>query len=220
VSAPPLVLAGHGSRDPRSAEVMTGLAEQVRLQLPGVPVRIGFLDHALPRLRSVVTSDSVVVPVLLTSGYHVRRDIPSRLPVGAQVTAAVGPDRRIAALLADRLSATEWDGAGPVALAAAGSADPHAITDVQIMACQLSGALGTEVDAVFVGAGPTRLRECAAPTVVSYLLAPGRFADQVADHPAKIVIGPIGADPVLAEIVADRYTSITVHPAQPTAAAR
>jgi sirohydrochlorin ferrochelatase len=220
VSAPPLVLAGHGSRDPRFAEVMTRLAEQVRRRLPDVAVRIGFLDHALPRLRGVATSDCIVVPVLLTSGYHVRRDIPSRLPAGAQVTAPIGPDPRIAALLARRVHAAGWDGAGPVALAAAGSADPHAIADVQRMAGQLGGVLGTEVDAVFVGSGPTRLGDCAAPTVVSYLLAPGRFADRVASHRATTVIGPIGADPVLAEIVADRYASVALSPVRAVAAAR
>jgi sirohydrochlorin ferrochelatase len=220
VSAPPLVLAGHGSRDPRFAEVMTGLAEHERHRLPDVSVRIGFLDHALPPLRAVAEADSIVVPVLLSSGYHVRRDIPSRLPSGARVTAPVGPDRRIAALLARRIRAAGWDGAGSVALAAAGSADPHAIADVQVMARVLGELLGVEVDPVFVGPGPARLAGCAAAAVASYLLAPGRFADQVASHPAKVVIGPIGPDPVLAEIIADRYRSVALSPSRATAAAR
>jgi sirohydrochlorin ferrochelatase len=199
---------------------MTRLAEHVRRRLPDVTVRIGFLDHALPRLRAVATPDSIVVPVLLTSGYHVRRDIPSRLPAGAQVTAEIGPDPRIAGLLARRVRAAGWDGVGSVAIAAAGSADPHAIADVHLMAAQLGSALGTEVDAVFVGSGPTRLIDCTAPTVVSYLLAPGRFADRIAAHPATIVTGPIGADPVLAEIVAERYASVALSPVRTAATAR
>jgi sirohydrochlorin ferrochelatase len=218
VTASPLILAGHGSRDPRSAEVLSALADQVRRLLAEVSVDIGFLDHALPRLRRVATPDSVVVPVLLTSGYHVRRDIPAQLPTGARVTAPVGTDRRIAALLARRVRAAGWDGTGTVTLAASGSADPHAIADVQLMAGRLGELLGTRVDAAFVGAGPARLADSVAPTVVSYLLAPGRFAEMVADHPAELVIGPIGPDPMLAEIIADRYLSAALGTSTPVAA--
>jgi len=41
--------------------------------------------------------------------------------------------------------------------------------------------------------------------VSTYLLAPGLFADKVAACGARVVAEPLGAHPLLAEIVLDRY---------------
>jgi sirohydrochlorin ferrochelatase len=90
-------------------------------------------------------------------------------------------------------------------LAAAGSADPGALADVHRTANHLSDELGAVVIPGFLGSGEPRLADTGAAAVASYLLAPGHFADQVAGCGAPIVAAPMGADPVIAAIILDRY---------------
>ena len=47
------------------------------------------------------------------------------------ITAPLGPDRRLATVLAQRLRAAGWRGEQPVVLAAAGSADNEARADAR-----------------------------------------------------------------------------------------
>jgi uroporphyrin-III C-methyltransferase/precorrin-2 dehydrogenase/sirohydrochlorin ferrochelatase len=147
-----------------------------------------------------------VVPLLLTSGFHVRTDIPRRTE--ATVTAAVGPDRRLTAVLINRLREAGWTDQRPLVLAAAGSADDRALADVQHTARDLGDELGMDVPAAFVGGAEPRLAELMAAAVATYLLAPGRFVDTVAASGAAIVAAPLGADPLIAEIILDRYDAV------------
>jgi sirohydrochlorin ferrochelatase len=203
--APPLVLAAHGSTDARFAEVIESLAALVAAQRSEVDVRIGYLDHGTP-LETVADTSCVVVPVLLTSGFHVRADIPSR--TDATVTAAVGPDHRLTTLLIQRLREAGWQDERPLVLAAAGSSDDRAIADVQQTARDLGDELGMEVPAAFVGGAEPRLGDMTAAAVATYLLAPGRFVDTVAESGAAIVAAPLGADPLIAEVILDRYEAV------------
>jgi sirohydrochlorin ferrochelatase len=216
----PLVLAAHGSADPRFAEVITSLAAIMRARRPGLEVRIGYLDHGPPDLAEVCDEACVVVPVLLTNGYHVHIDIPSRAG-GAVIAAPLGPDRRLAMVLADRLRGSGWPGQ-PVVLAAAGSADEQALDDARTAAADLSRELGVEVTAAFLGSGQPRLGAAAA--IATYLIAPGRFADAVVaagTAAGACVAPPLGADPRLAEIILDRYdTALTQAPNDVAAFAR
>jgi sirohydrochlorin ferrochelatase len=176
----------------------------VRGALPDVEVSIGYLDHGSPRLAQLTTTNPVVVPLLLSSGYHVKTDIPAAVP-DARVSAAVGPDPLLAAVLAQRLTEAGWAGESPVTLAAAGSADPEALADVATAAAQLAELIGVNVTPAFLSSGTPRLAEVDAAAVASYLLAPGRFAAQVAAHRAAVISAPIGADPRVAEIIRSRY---------------
>jgi len=145
------------------------------------------------------------VPLLLSAGYHVRVDLPAQAP-DVLVTDAVGPDPRIATALAERLREAGYDG-GPVTLAAAGSADERALDDVADAAAQLADLLGAPVAAAFVSAGEPRLTDVEPQAVATYLLAPGLFADKVAACGARVIAAPLGAHPLLADIVLDRYLS-------------
>src|SRR3954454_16814818 len=88
---PPLVLVAHGSTDPRFAAVVEAIAADVQESAPHVDVRVGYLEHGPPHVADVVEPGAVVVPLLLTSGYHVRVDLPTQA-ADVQVTAALGPD--------------------------------------------------------------------------------------------------------------------------------
>jgi sirohydrochlorin ferrochelatase len=201
--AAPLVLAAHGSIDPRFGAVMTSLAGGIGGLRPELEVRIGFLEHGPPALAEVAGPDCVVVPVLLTNGYHAHIDIPTK--AGGVITAPLGPDRRLATVLAQRLRAAGWRGEQPVVLAAAGSADNEARADARLAAADLSRELAVPVTTAFIAAGEPQLRNVPAAAVATYLIAAGRFADAVARSGVPIVAAPLGADRLLAEIILDRY---------------
>ena len=204
---PGLVIAAHGSADPRFTEIVESVVSQVAAHRPDLDVRAGYLDHGTA-LETVADQTSIVVPLFLTSGYHVRVDIPAR--TDAAVTAAVGPDRRLIGVLVRRLREAGWRDEHPLVLAAAGSADDRALADAQQMARDLGDELGREVMAAFVGSGEPRLDDIEAAAVATYLLAPGHFADTLSRCGAGIVAAPLGADPVIAEIVLDRYDAAGV----------
>jgi sirohydrochlorin ferrochelatase len=204
LSAPPLLLVAHGSRDPRFGAVVEAVAAQVRATDPTLDVRIAYLEHGRPTVGDVAEPGAVAVPLLLSAGYHARVDLPARAP-DVVVAAALGPDVRLAAALADRLREVGYDGRSPVTLAAAGSADERALADVRRAAADLAAHLEVAVEPAYVSAGTPRLADVQPRVVSTYLLAPGQFADMVAACGAAVVSAPIGAHPALAEIALDRY---------------
>jgi len=205
-TAPPLLVVAHGSADPRFGAVVHTIAARVRDLARPVDVRTAYLEHGPPYVADVAEDGAIAVPLLLSAGYHVRVDLPMQAP-GVRVTEAVGPDARLAAVLGQRLREAGYDG-GEVVLAAAGSADPRSLADVALAADQLSAVLGAPVRPAYVSAGQPRLADLRPHAVASYLLAPGRFADAVAACGAPVVAQPLGAHPVLAEIVLDRYREV------------
>jgi len=169
----PLVLVAHGSRDPRAARANAALAAAVRRARPGLRVEMSFLDHTGPRPAEVLLAleaagarSATMVPLLLTSAYHGRVDIPAALmaarDTGLRIPVAVadvlGPVDGVTAPLllaalrrrlesADR-SARVWsDSRAPapldgVVLAAAGTRDETARATVEAVAVELSTVLG------------------------------------------------------------------------------
>jgi sirohydrochlorin ferrochelatase len=108
-----LIAAAHGTADPRGIQVIHALTREIARQRPAVPVSLGFVDvdtPALPSLVDRVVADSnraVIVPLLLSSGYHVTTDIQSEARQRPnQITAAspLGPHPVLAPILADRLT--------------------------------------------------------------------------------------------------------------------
>jgi sirohydrochlorin ferrochelatase len=202
-----LVIVAHGSVDPRFAEVVEAIAAQVAEARTDLKIRTGYLGHGTP-FETVATPDDIVVPLLLTNGFHVRKDIPTRF--AGTVTRAIGPDRRLTVLMARRLREAGWSGEA-LALAATGSSDPRSQADVHQMARDLGDELGREVSAGFLSDGEPALLDLEPVAVATYLLAPGRFADAIADCGASIIAAPLGADPLVAEIVLDRYDGAAAH---------
>jgi sirohydrochlorin ferrochelatase len=184
--------------------VVEELAALVAQARPGLDVTAAYLDHNSPRLHDLDATGAIVVPLLLAAGFHATTDIGRAAP-GATVTAPIGPDPRITAVVADRLNSAGWSGAGPVVLAAAGSAETTALDDVRVAGDQLAELLGVEVVAAFVATGEPQLADVEGAAVASYLLAPGVFAERIVEHPAAVISAPIGADPRVAAVVLDRY---------------
>ncbi|MBO0831639.1 MAG: sirohydrochlorin chelatase [Actinobacteria bacterium] len=218
MSSPALLAVAHGSRNPAATDVVRGLARQVRRLAPVLDVRVAFLDHAEPSLPSELDasgSNTVVVPLLLSSGYHLSADITGVADsAGARVAGALGPDELLLTALTARLTEAGVPGGTPVVLAAAGSSDPAAAADVRKQADLLAGRLDAPVVAAFASAAAPTVPEAVADlrartggpvAVASYLLAPGQFQDQLADSGADWVTAPLGGHPALAGLVIERY---------------
>lgn len=206
-----VVVAAHGTRDPAGVVVARQLVSALRARLPGRSVLLAFVDVLGPTVREVVagaTGPVTVLPAFLTSGYHVRTDVPREVAATGRrdvtITAALGPHPLLVGAMEDRLRAAGWRRGDTVVLAAAGSSDPHAVADVRAAAGQLSGEVGARVRVGFVATGAPRVAPLVAGlraagelriAVASWLLAPGLFHRRLTEAGADVVAAPMGVHP-------------------------
>jgi sirohydrochlorin ferrochelatase len=217
--APVLLAVAHGSRDDAAQEAVGALAERVRQLAPALDVRVAFVQHAEPSLADALDAagpDVVVVPLLLSTGYHLTADIRGAArTAGVPVAAPLGPDPRLADALADRLAEAGRPAGTPTVLAAAGSADPDASGDVTRQAALLADRLGAPVTAAFAAAGQPSVTQAVAAlnadtgpvSVATYLLSPGHFHDRLRDAAATWVSAPLGDHPSVVRLVLDRFAA-------------
>jgi sirohydrochlorin ferrochelatase len=181
-------------------------------------VHVAFIGHAEPSLPAELEAagpNSVIVPLLLSTGYHLAADIAGAASsAGARVAGPLGPDELLLTALTGRLSDAGVPEGTPLVLAAAGSANPAAAADVQKQADLLADQLNVPVLAAFAAAARPTVPEAVADlrertglpvAVASYLLAPGYFQDQLHDSGADWVTEPLGGHPALAGLVIERY---------------
>jgi sirohydrochlorin ferrochelatase len=221
---PTLIACSHGTHSDAGRAAVTALVDQVRALLPDTGVEEAFVDVQQPEVDEVVDrwapqDSAVVVPLLLSTGFHTKVDIARAVgahPGRAVATAALGPHDLLAEVLEDRLSAVDLQPNDAVVLAAAGSSEPAAAVAVAEMAASLGERLGRPVSTGFAaGAGPridaavsqARLDGAARVVVASYVLAPGYFADVIARAGADASTAPLAPDERIAAIIAERYRS-------------
>jgi sirohydrochlorin ferrochelatase len=203
--------------------------------LAGLDIRAAFLDHAPPAPLQVLSALGggavVVLPVLLTAAYHSGTDIPGLLDdaqaalpaLRVRYGAPLGPHPGLLGALDQRLAEAGQDlaeaGQTSVVLAAAGSSHPAANAVIAQLAAQWQASRGWQAvrPAFASAASPTPEQAVAGlirggarrVVVASYLLAPGRFADQVAGRSlaagAAAVSAPLGAAAEVADVLLDRY---------------
>lgn len=217
------ILVAHGTRWPEGVVMIGELADRVGALLAR-PVRVAFVDVLGPTPGELLSAEAatgrpaVVVPAFLARGYHVGVDVPTHVLASGHphvtLTPALGPDPRVAAVVASLLAESGWRAGDAVILAAAGSSDPTARADLVRAARMLSRLLGSPVEtAVAAIGGPTvtdavataRRRGAARVVVASYLLADGLFQRRLHDAGADLVTEPLGAHPGIARIIADRF---------------
>jgi sirohydrochlorin ferrochelatase len=210
-----LLVAAHGTRSAAGLATTQSLVAAIAAARPSVPVSLCFLDVAAPSLGDALDSlgatPVIVVPLLLSAGYHVLTDIPSVVAgrSSVRVAAHLGPDPLIISAVADRLASVSSGGSGSVALAAIESSQPSARDEVAGAAAQLSEVLGRDVSVLplgsDVGAG---VDELVAPVDVAvYLLAEGGFLTSLRSAVAGrgVVAEPIGVHGSLVSLVWARY---------------
>jgi sirohydrochlorin ferrochelatase len=194
-----------------------------------IDVRLGWIELVEPGVPAVLADiapelAAIVVPLLLSSGYHDRVDLPAAIAAtrpGTAHAAVLGPDPLLAVALADRLAEAGYTAGDAVVLAGAGSSDPDAVGSVHVQAELLAAELTRRAGApaaVTVGFGsaaaPTVAEAVAAAragaarvAIASYLLAPGYFADRLGELGADVVAAPLGAHPALIDLIVQRVSS-------------
>lgn len=216
------VLAAHGTRDPVGQATVTALADAVAERVG--PLRVAWLDVLTPDLREVlrdITAQgrrAVVVPALLSAGYHGREDIPAVIEQVAphtQVAPVLGDDPRLVRALIARLVEAGWV-REPVVLAATGSARPEWHTLRDRIADRLAHQLGVSVTTGVI-AGPgmpvsaaiaeLRAQGHARIAASAHLLAEGHFWTKVLAAGAEVTARPLGTHPGVVELLADRFSS-------------
>lgn len=206
-----LVAASHGTSHPDGQRAVAALVGAVAETAPQLIVSQAFVDVQQPDVRQTLSAvdqgrDAVVVPLLLSAGYHVRVDLArdARETRDRRVTIAdaLGPDRRLTELLARRLDEAGLLPDDLIVLAAAGSSDQRAVDDCRVVAADLAAVLGRPVTAGFISAAIPRLADAVAQArsggpanarvvVACYLLAPGYFSGLAGDAGADLVSEPL-----------------------------
>ncbi|MGA5299739.1 sirohydrochlorin chelatase [Nucisporomicrobium flavum] len=205
-----LLAVAHGTRSAAGQAQIRDLVDRVALRRPDVDVRLAYVDVQHPRVGEVAGDPgTVIVPLLLSAGYHVRVDIAEAAAAGgARVAPPLGPDPVLVDSLRGHLT-----GGDAVVLAAAGSSDPAWRADVDRVAAELGAtvayASGTERRVPDVVA---RLREQGAErvTVAAYLLAEGLFYRALHNAGADRVTPPLCEDPAVVDLVLARYADLTM----------
>ncbi|WP_345216177.1 sirohydrochlorin chelatase [Georgenia halophila] len=222
-----MLACSHGTSSPAGRAAISRLVAAVSERRPDVRVEASFVDVQEPdvptSLAGLGERDVRVVPLLLSAGYHVHVDLAraAREAPAAEVTAALGPDMRLAAVLARRLADSGLRRGDRVVLGCAGSSDGRAVEDCEETARLLAALLGRPVSCGYISAASPRLADAVAQArtetaddarvvVATYLLAPGYFADLAAGCGADVVTEPLltaeGEPPAeLIELVLERF---------------
>lgn len=206
--SPSLLAVSHGTSDPDGAAAIELLVRRVAERLSDVDVRAAFVDVQQPDPETALAEmdgPTVVIPLLLSRGFHVRVDLGRavRDRRGVVATTPLGPDPRLAEVLAARIADVPHDASAPVILAIAGSRDPASLDDAEQMTALLGAQLGRTVIPAFLAAREPRLDAVRAQhpdaAVATYLLGRGFFFDV-----ARRLAGPaLLCDPLLDGTVAN-----------------
>ncbi|WP_284763544.1 sirohydrochlorin chelatase [Arthrobacter sp. efr-133-R2A-63] len=232
MNSPVLIACAHGTRNVEGQAAIRQVMAEIEALRPGLTVVEAYVDVQEPELGGVVASlpegtPAVVVPLLLSTGYHVKVDIPKAITSRPEVSAAppLGPDPRLAELLAARLRDAGLGDDDGVLLAAAGSSLPDGSVDSEEQARQLAELLPNKVRVAYGASAEPNVPDGVAAlraeltgaevtegggrvVVSSYLLATGYFHDQLSKAGADVVTAPLLPSPVLAEIALERYDAV------------
>jgi len=238
-----LLLVAHGSADPRAGATTRALARAVAAVRPGIDVRASFLDHAGPRPDDVLFAlsrhghrSAAVVPVLLTSAYHGRVDLPGvlararegGLQLDASQSDVLGPvdgttHPLLLRALRRRLAEAGTGDTDGVVLIAAGTRDDTARGSVDVVAGELQADLGVPCRAGFASGSVVtaavavdELRDlgCRRVAIASYFLARGRLYDTAVSSARSRgallpAAEPLGSDFDIARLVLERADAVT-----------
>ncbi|MDN4161420.1 sirohydrochlorin chelatase [Nocardioides abyssi] len=215
-----LVTVAHGTRTAAGNEVAREVTARAaaRLGLAGVAA---YVELAEPLLSDVAagaagrSEGGVVVPLLLSTGMHVRSDLPQMVAgSGLRLGRQLGPHPLLASAMVARLISAGAAPGSPVVMVAAGSTDPLAVRDLERSADLLGRAWGGDVRwATLTGLGP-RPADVVRPgdAVAPYLLATGYFDRRLRtdclDAGAALVADVIGPHPLVVDLVVSRARAL------------
>jgi len=209
-----LVTVAHGTRSAAGNAVARRLTALAGRRL-GVPAVASYVELCAPSLATVLAGSSeptVVVPLLLSTGFHVRHDLPAALataPGPVRHAGPLGPHPLLAQAQAAGLRVAGASAGQPVVLVAAGSRDPLAAPDLAAAVRLLAHAWEGPVTAATLSGPEPRPADVVTPdhAVTPYLLAPGHFATRARAESAtaSCVAGVLGTHPAVVELVTLRF---------------
>lgn len=215
---PALVACAHGTRDPAGQEAIDALRTAIAASLTDVRVVEAYVDVQAPSLTEALrrVGRAIVVPLLLSSGYHANVDIAEAVAAAGSVVVkarTLGPDPALVDVLTQRLDEAGLTNEHAVVLGAAGSSDARATRDVEQTAGELSRRIGRDVVAGYGSAAAPRIDEAVAGVtadgrpvaVASYLLARGFFYDRLQRVAADVHTAPLLPHPAINDLVLRRY---------------
>ncbi len=216
-----MIACAHGTNSAQGQARINGLRAEIAALRPGLTVLEAYVDVQEPALPDVVAAVApgvrvVVVPLLLTVGFHVQVDIAQAVKSrpGSLAANPLGPDPRLAGLLHKRLGQLPADWG--IVLAAAGSSRPEAAEQIEVLAADLAVLRPQRIVAAYgasahpsVPAAVEQLRAAGAAgvAIASYLLAPGYFHEQLAKAGADVVSEPLLPSELLAQLALEHFDS-------------
>lgn len=228
---PAFLAISHGTGNPAGQAAIAGLAEAIADALPGVTTRLGHVDVQQPDVAVCLAELSpqpvVIVPLLLSAGYHVHVDLARAAAAHTDVAVAeaLGPDPRLVDVLVQRLDEAGLEESDAVVVAVAGSSDERANAACREVAAQLAARIARPVNIGFLAAATPTVRDAveaaregaARVMVSSYLMAPGYFHDLTVREahrtPGVIVTRPLldsdAPSPALVALAIDRFGAVS-----------
>lgn len=231
-----VLLVGHGSRDPRSPGALRDLRDRVAVAVAAEAavadaeppaVGLAFLELSAPLLEDVLIGlrgEVLIVPLLLTTAFHARVDLPGRVraatehraDLDARICPALGPHPLLDAAVAGRARGLLAQGHDGIVLLGTGSSHASANGEAAGVAARLQLMLEVPVSAAFVTRGPDlpdtvrtlRARGSRNPAVVPWFLAPGTLLDlgirRAAEFGVDAVAQPLSGDRRIVDLVVSR----------------
>ena len=211
-----LVSVAHGTRNPAGNLVARELTERAasRLSMAAVTSYVELCDPLFTDVVRAAEQDVLAVPLLLSTGYHVKHDLPAAA-AAARVTVTIGPPLGPDPLLAEAQVGRLLDaGAQPgqrVVLVAAGSSDESATCDQMGAVALLARAWDGPVELATMSGRGRRPADVVRPddAVSPYLLAPGHFHDRMREAAGDAVVADvIGAHERVVDLVVARARAL------------
>lgn len=212
-----LVTVAHGTRNLSGNEVARELTAAAALRLGGRAIAsyVELSDPLFADVMKRLTEPAVVVPLLLSTGFHMRVDIPeAAAEAGVTVTLGrpLGPDPRLAQAQVARLVDAGAHRGQRVVLVAAGSSEEAATADQLSAVAYLSRAWDGQVALATLSGHGERPSDVIRPgdAVSPYLLSPGFFHDRLRrEAPADVIVADVmGSHECLVDLIVERATEL------------
>ena len=214
-----LVTVAHGTRKSSGNAVAVQITRRAgeAMQMPAVTSYVELCEPLLTDVLASSSTPTVVLPLLLSTGYHLRQDLPEAVDAAGGPTLlgrSLGPHALLAAAQVAQLRSAGARPGEPLVMVAAGSSDALATRDLDRAGELLARAWGGPVRlATLSGLGErpedvVRPGDCVSP----YLLAGGFFADRAArvatEAGARVVADVLGPHPRVVELVVRRTRAL------------
>ncbi|CAN5655781.1 sirohydrochlorin chelatase [soil metagenome] len=220
-----LVTVAHGTRNLNGNQVARELtaAASVRLELAATASFVELSEPLFADVMRAATEPAVVVPLLLSTGFHMRSDLPEQAALASvPVTLGrqLGPDPMLAQAQVERLVAAGARRGQRVVLVAAGSSDEAATCDQMCAVALLARAWDGPVELATLSGHGERPTTVVRPgdAVSPYLLSPGFFHDRlVREAPEGAIVADVmGAHPRVVDLIVARTTALLEQVSAPT----